>query len=333
MFTRRHSLLIMLALQPLIAAEGDIKLLRFSKSFIESHYAADSAIGDLVITGAGAHPAKNVHQRSCSGDDGELHVGILNASLAGPGAPASFPEVAGDDSWGVVAELPNAATGGGPAKLNAALAEQITFHGYFRVWNEGHEHGEAAPSNPRHVFEIHHAWKFTAAGADFDKPSLVKSIPSYSGYGITKLRAMFTSLNNEEWLKVHGSGDDVFVSLRETSNFFQFPAIIRSVTPTSTGQEGTMDIFTNTDFKKTLQPDVRFVIATGSALDGTLTVGKKISLLGLFSVNLSRVLSAAASAHTEATATSVPDSLEFFVFGKPLNAAVKNSQCAAEGRR
>jgi hypothetical protein len=37
--------------------------------------------------------------------------------------------------------------------------------------------------------------------------------------------------------------------------------------------------------------------------------------------------------HTEATAISVPDALEFFVFGKPLNAAVKNAQCAAEAQR
>jgi hypothetical protein len=91
-----------------------------------------------------------------------------------------------------------------------------------------------------------------------------------------------------------------------------------------------MVIYANTDYKSQLGTEVRFVTVTGSALDGKLAVGRKISLLGLFSVNLSRVLSAAGSVHTESEAKSVPEALEFLVFGKPLNAAVKDSQCHAD---
>ncbi|MBZ5618067.1 MAG: hypothetical protein LAQ69_04920 [Acidobacteriia bacterium] len=91
-----------------------------------------------------------------------------------------------------------------------------------------------------------------------------------------------------------------------------------------------MDIYTNTDYKTKLRAGVRFVTVAGSALDGKLVAGRRTSLLGLFSVNLSRLLSVADSVHVESEAKSVPDALEFFVFGKPLNAAVTDSQCDAE---
>jgi hypothetical protein len=316
---------------PSTASEGDVKWLRFSKAFVQSHYAADAAVGEIVVIANGAQPAKNVHKLSCSGDDGELHIGILNESLSPSNAKApSFPESSSDDAWGLVAELPNAALGDGPAQLADVVSKSITFHGYFRVWNEGHDHGPTPASNPHHVFEVHPAWKFRAQGTEFDEPSLVKAIPDYSGYGITKLRPLFTSLADGEWLTAYGDGDDVFVSLRDTSNFFQFPVIIRSVNETSAGHEGAMDIYTNTDYKNKLGTGVRFVTVTGSALDGKLVPGRRTSLLGLFSVNLSRILSAADSVHAESEAKSVPDALEFFVFGKPLNAAVKDSQCHAE---
>ena len=90
-------------------------------------------------------------------------------------------------------------------------------------------------------------------------------------------------------LAAYGDGDDVFVSLRETSNFFQFPVIVRSVDETSAGHEGAMDIYTNTDYKTKLRARVRLVTVAGSALDGKLVPGRRTSLLGLFSVNLARL--------------------------------------------
>ena len=131
-----------------------------------------------------------------------------------------MPVVADDADWGIVAELPNAAFGDGPATLADTVTKRITFHGYLRVWNEGHDHGAAPPSNPHHVFEIHPAWKFTAAGAEFDEPGLIKSIKDYSGYGISKLRPMFKSMTDGEWLTAYEQDDDVVVSLRETPNFW-----------------------------------------------------------------------------------------------------------------
>jgi hypothetical protein len=158
------------------AAEGEVKWLHFSKAFIESLYGGDSAIADLVVKPNGAQPASKVHPRSCSGDDGELHVGIRNDDLVLPGGarPPSLPETEDDPDWGIVSELPNAALGDGPSTLADLLSKQITFHGYLRVWNEGHDQGNAPPSNPHHVFEIHPAWKFTATGGEFDEPGLVK---------------------------------------------------------------------------------------------------------------------------------------------------------------
>lgn len=210
------SLITTLLVCPCVGNEGDVKWLRFSKTFVQSHYAADAAVGEIVVAADGAQPAKTVHKRSCSGDDGELHIGILNESLSPSNAKApSFSELSNDDAWGLVAELPNAALGDGPAQLADAVSKRIIFHGYFRVWNEGHDHGATPPSNPHHVFEVHPAWRFIAQGTEFDEPSLVKSIPAYSGYGITKLRPLFTSLADGEWLTAYGDGDDVFVSLRE----------------------------------------------------------------------------------------------------------------------
>jgi hypothetical protein len=47
-------------------------------------------------------------------------------------------------------------------------------------------------------------------------------------------------------------------------------------------------------------------------------------------VNLAKVLSAVGDVHSEGQAKAVPEALEFFVFGKPLNGAVDNSKCHAD---
>lgn len=314
------------------AQEGRVVWLRFAKSFIQTHYPTSIAIGDLPVQANGATPAGTVHKRSCSGDDGELHIGILNSdlTLAQHAEAPSLAETEGDNTWGLVAELPNAAMADGPSILNESIGKRLTFHGYFRVWNEGHDHGKAAPSNPHHVFELHPAWQFTGSGTDFNRPDLVKAIPAYSGYGLSKLRPIIETIASEDWLTGYADGENLVISLRESPNFLQFPAIIKTITSATGGHEGTMDIYTNTDYQTLLRENVRFVTVTGSALDTKLAPEQRLSLLGFFSINLRRALDRATSAHSENAAVSVPDALEFFVFGKPLNAAVKDSQCDAD---
>jgi hypothetical protein len=53
-------------------------------------------------------------------------------------------------------------------------------------------------------------------------------------------------------------------------------------------------------------------------------------LLGVFSVNLRRALDLAPTSETEAGAKILPEAVEFFVFGRAKNVAVKNSHCQPE---
>jgi hypothetical protein len=99
---------------------------------------------------------------------------------------------------------------------------------------------------------------------------------------------------------------------------------VRQVTD---GHEVVVDVYTNTDYKIVLRRQLRAITVSGSALDLHLKVGSRVSLLGLFSVNLAKLLDVTASAHSMDEATAVPDALEFFIFGKPLQEAVSNSKC------
>jgi hypothetical protein len=53
----------------------------------------------------------------------------------------------------------------------------ITFTGYLRLWNEGHDHGQVNASNPHHVLDVHPAWAFVSDNnITFDNRALVDLI-------------------------------------------------------------------------------------------------------------------------------------------------------------
>jgi len=110
-------------------------------------------------------PAKTIHSETCGGNDAEIHIGIKenDIDLIDDQMPASG-SVGPATKWGIVAELPNAKSGDGQARLKDVENQSASFIGYFRVWDEGHAVGAVQPSNPHHVFEIHPAWAFRRWG-------------------------------------------------------------------------------------------------------------------------------------------------------------------------
>ena len=62
-----------------IESAAQTKWYRFSKAFIATHYPTGGAIGTLEANGSS--PAKNVHTISCSGNDGELHIGVDGSAV------------------------------------------------------------------------------------------------------------------------------------------------------------------------------------------------------------------------------------------------------------
>jgi hypothetical protein len=73
------------------------------------------------------------------------------------------------------------------------------------------------------------------------------------------------------------------------------------------------------------------LVSVPSTEEGTpYIVDEKAELLGIFSVNLRRALDLAPTSETEAGAKVLTEALEFFVFGRAKNQAVRNSQCQPE---
>ena len=232
----------------------------------------------------------------------------------------------GDDpQWGVVAELPNASEDG-PDELGALQGAQVTFSGYYRLWDEGHAHGSAAPSNPHHVLELHPTWAFGSDSSNFafNSPELVKSMDGFSGYGASKFRPLFKTLDSKDWLNAWQDNDFVYVQLRESSNFHQLPVEVREVR-TVTGGHEVVNVFSDKQFSHLVHENLRVIAATGSPIDDELSSadrGSQMFLLGFFSVNLQKVVQVSQDAHSEADAVSAPDALEFFAFGRATQNAV-----------
>jgi len=78
-----------------------------------------------------------------AGEDGELHIGAFNPNIIANNdeMPVSSPRNENDPGWGIVSEFPNARRGNGPMLFSQATGS-ITFTGYLRLWNEGHDHGQ-----------------------------------------------------------------------------------------------------------------------------------------------------------------------------------------------
>jgi len=321
------AILLSLALQTASAAPGTVTWYKFNKKFVADHYASDSAIGMVVATNW--TPAGSVHSTSCGGNDGELHIGLPETGIQFDGSHPISALAGGngdDPQWGVVAELPNASEDG-PHELGALAGTQVTFSGYYRLWDEGHAHGSAAPSNPHHVLELHPTWAFgpDSSNLSFNSPELVKSMDGYSGYGTSKFRPLFKTLDSKTWLNAWQDSDFVYVQLRESSNFHQLPVEVREVRTVTGGHEVLVNVFSDKKFSNLVHENLRVIAATGSPIDDELSgadQGSQMFLLGFFSVNLQRAVQLSQDTHSEADAVSAPDALEFFAFGRATQAAV-----------
>ncbi len=311
----------------LVAATGAITWYKFSKKFIADHYASDSGLG--TVTATQWSPAGSPHSISCSGNDGELHIGIPESAIQTTGThpiSANAESNQDDPTWGMVAELPNANDGGWD-ELQAIEGSPVTFSGYFRLWDEGHAHGRAAASNPHHVFELHPAWAFGTDPSNFswNGPELVRSIPGYSGYGASKFKPILQTLQSGDWLNVWQDADFVYVQLRESPNFHQLPVEIGQIRSITGGHEVVVKVFSDRQFSHLIYGNLRAITANGSPFDdevSNLTQGTHVYLLGFFSVNLQKAVQLSANANSHDSAVATPDALEFFVFGRALQSAV-----------
>jgi hypothetical protein len=141
------------------------------------------------------------------------------------------------------------------------------------------------------VLELHPAWAF---GTDtshfaFNSPQLVKAIPGYSGYGASKFKPIFKTLDSGDWLKVWQDSDSVYVQLRESPNFHQLPIEVEEVHTITGGHEVLVKLFSDKLFSHLVHESLRVVTATGSPIDTELSSashGSHMFLLGFFSVNL-----------------------------------------------
>lgn len=310
------------------ASAQQLKWYKFSKAFVEEHYQADgSAIG--ILKASASHPAKNVHPISCDGKDGELHIGIPGDAVewSGQGPVSGF--AAGPNSdFGIVAEPPNV-TAAGKQTFISLDGKPITFFGYFRVWNEGHDVGAIAPSNPHHVFEVHPIWAIHSGRTNFGNPKvagIVHSIPGFSGYGASKFGPVLSSVT--QWLKVAEDNQFVYVQLAKADNFYQLPVVVKSIKPISGGAEAVVDVYAAFRGQPRLvMSGLHVIMASGSTITTQLGPNQRTYLLGFFSVNLKKAVEIARGHQTPQTAVSGSSALEFFAFGFPLQPAVSSSQC------
>jgi hypothetical protein len=147
----------------------------------------------------------------------------------------------------------------------------------------------------------------------------------YSGYGVSKFRPIFKTLDSKTWLNVWQDNDFVYVQLRESSNFHQLPIEVREVRTITGGHEVLVNVFSDRQFSHLVHENLRVIAATGSPIGDEFSgadVGSQMFLLGFFSVNLQKAVHVSQDAHSEADAVSAPDALEFFAFGRATQSAV-----------
>ncbi len=316
---KRYLSVLALFLCASICVGQTVTFYRFDKTFISSNY-SDSAIGDLTVNQF--HPAGNVHSTTCGGNDGELHIGFRLPEVGLPAnqMPLTAPPSGTDPNWGAVAELPNASAGNGPTLLAQLAGVSITFHGYFRVWDEGHGAGNSPPSNPHHVLEVHPAWGFDGGSLHFMRQDLVKQIPGYRGYGLAKYRPMFQAFSNGDWPLAFQDDQTLRVGLVRNSNFYQIPVKVKSISNVNGGHAATVDVYSSATAANPIYRGLTAITVSGSGVDTGLTVNQRVILLGFFSVNLKKAMDESAGANSQNNAVSVKDAVEFFVFSTTTGA-------------
>ena len=302
------------------------KWFRFSKAFIGSAFSADSAFGRL---GARSWSPGPIHKIGCGGDDGEIHVGIPSDGIIlpeGQNGPVSTPVKDDSEAFGIVAEPPNATSS--TKSMIAREADEIEFQGYYRVWNEGHDVGKDAPSNPHHVLELHPAWSFQVEGQQYGSPTAVHSMQGYHGYGVSKYGRLLSSLATNQWLRVAEDADYVYVQLIKADNFYQLPVAVKEEHSITQGKELQVDVYSEGTQSRLVYSDLAVVVADGTGIAAKIAPDQSTFLLGFFSVNLRKAMDAASGHEGTEASVFAPQTLEFFAFGVPLGKSVpKASAC------
>lgn len=301
------------------------KVYKFDKGFIDQTLAQDSAMGTL--RSQAAYPAGQIHTISCGGADGELHIGIAPKNIGQAGSTQTISGPAStNESFGIVAEPPNASRSL-LKQLTAAAGTPIAFFGYIRVWNEGHDVGTVYPSNPHHVLEVHPVWGIRANTGGTLDPQTIFPMQAYQGYGSAKYKALLKTISDGVWPKVAEDNEFVYVSLLRADNFYQLPVSIKAVKPVSQGVEATVDVLADLGETEVIYRNLSVIAATGSEIATQLAPGQTVYLLGFFSINLRKAMTAASGHQSPSDAVSAPEALEFFAFGFPKEPAV--SSCAS----
>jgi len=309
-----------------IVATHDIcaqaKVYRFDKGFIDQTLAQDSAMGTLRAQAA--FPASQIHTISCGGADGELHVGIAPKNIGQSGSTQTISGPAStNEGFGIVAEPPNASRSL-LKRLTAAAGTPITFFGYFRVWNEGHDVGTVYPSNPHHVLEVHPVWGIRANTGGILDPQTIFPMQDYQGYGSAKYKPLLKTISDGLWPKVAEDSQFVYVSLLRADNFYQLPVSIKSIKPVSQGVEATVDVLTDLGETEAIYQNLSVIAATGSEIATQLAPGQTVYLLGFFSINLRKAVTSATGHQGPSEAVFAPETLEFFTFGFPKQPAISS---------
>lgn len=305
---------------------------KFSKSYIQQNYSSDSAIGKLKaakFSPGPTHFPKPATGEGCGGTDFEIHLGVQDKDMTKPnGVSAATGPMSSVANWGVVAEPANVVSSA-RNDYDAFATKPISFTGYYRVWNEGHDHGSTAPSNPNHVLELHPAWQYTSGSKSKSMLSSVRPPKMYAGYGASHFRPLLTSIDSKHWLKAYQDSNFVYVQLMKADNFYQLPVKVTDIQDVSGGKVALVDVFSDANHTNQIYQSLKVIVAAGSPYATKLAVGQKTFILGIFSVNLRRAIDLSAGAKKSSPA-SVKDALEFFAFGRPLNPAVKNGQCTTD---
>src|SRR5581483_107504 len=194
---------------------------KFNKKFVAEHIDETSGFGSISV--ANSHPAKTVHSVSCGGNDGELHIGVLDADVTGVSGGTLSGTVDGDDpDWGLVVEPVNLQSGE-QKQISKVSQSTANYGGFFRVWNEGHYKEQVYHSNPHHVLELHPMWSYSGGSIEFDEPATVHSMNGYGGYGASKFKTLLKSISNDGWLETYEDTQFVYINLRRADNFYQLP--------------------------------------------------------------------------------------------------------------
>jgi hypothetical protein len=308
---------------------AQLKWYKFDKAFIDSHYSQDEgAIGTL--SASSMHPAKNSHTVSCGGNDGELHIGIDEASLRNGQRPVSAFANQSDSDFGMVAEPPNIKRGPFLNAIENADGQRAAFFGYFRLWNEGHDSGQIFPSNPHHVLEVHPTWGIRSSSFNFaPRPTVIFATPGFSGYGASKFVSVLQSVPT--WLQVAEDQSFVYVRLMKADNFYQLPVTVKEIRTfgNGAGVAALVDVFSDSPHQHLVYSNLTVVTAANGPLAPRLQPGWSTFLLGFFSVNLKKA-EAVASGHARSNAVPAARALEFFAFGVPQQKAVSSSSPCTE---